>query len=478
MATTIKFGTDGWRGTIAGDYTFDNVRRVAQAVAEYFREDVGTADRGIVVGYDRRFGSEHFAAAAAEVLAGNGIHVFLTPTATPTPVISYSILARKAAGAVNITASHNPPTDNGFKVRDHRGAAVAPEGLKRIEARIPDSVDSVKSLSLETAKSQGLVEVFDPAPAYFEYVRRHVDPEPIRRAGLNVVYDAMWGAGAGWIDRLLEGGSTTIHRIHYERNPIFPEMKRPEPIPPNINVLLRTVVDLGADAGIANDGDGDRVGFADEQGNFVDQLRVYGLLAMYMLHVRGQRGPIVKTLSTTSMLDKLGQMFGVEVHETGVGFKYVGPKMVETDAMLGGEESGGFAFRGLPERDGIVVNLALLDLMVQMEKRPSELVEALFEMVGPHFYNRIDVRFPTEQRPAVRQRLEDAQPTELAGFKVQRINRTDGFKYEFGEDGWLLIRFSGTEPLIRVYTETTHEDKVPALLEAGLALAGLKPPEG
>ncbi|MFQ5343041.1 MAG: phosphoglucomutase/phosphomannomutase family protein [Anaerolineae bacterium] len=477
MTKTIKFGTDGWRGMIAEDYTFDNVRRVAQAVAEYFRDEAGAAERGVIVGYDRRFGSEHFAAATAEVLAGNGIHVFLTPDATPTPVISYAVLAQQAAGAVNITASHNPPTDNGFKVRDHWGAAVAPDGLKRIEARIPDAVKDVRRLSLEAAKAQGLVETFDPAPAYFEYVKRHLDLEPIRQAGLSIVYDAMWGNGAGWFDRLLDGGSTTLHTIHGDRNPIFPEMRRPEPIPPNIDVLLKTVVDRGADAGIATDGDADRVGFADEKGSFVDQLRVFGLLAMYVLRVRGQRGPIVKTLSTTSMLNKLGRQFGVDVHETGVGFKYVGPKMVETDAMLGGEESGGFAFRGLPERDGILVNLALLDLMVQMDKRPSELVETLFEMVGPHFYDRVDVRFPTEDRPVVRKRLEEARPGELAGVKVHDINTTDGFKYELGDDGWLLIRFSGTEPLIRVYTETTHQDSVQALLRAGLALAGLEPPE-
>lgn len=459
---------------IAEEYTFDNVRRVAQAVADYFREDTGTAEQGVVIGYDRRFSSEHFAAAAAEVLAGNGIHVFLTPEATPTPVIAYSILNKRAAGAINITASHNPPTDNGFKVRDHRGAAVAPEGLRKIEQRIPESLERVKRLSLETAKSQGLVETFDPVPAYIAYVKTHLDLEPIKRAGLNVVYDAMWGNGAGWFDRLLEGGATTLHTIHGTRNPIFPEMGRPEPIPPNIDVLRKTVVDMAADAGIATDGDADRCGFVDEHGNFVDQLRVYGLLAMYLLRVRGQRGAIVKTLSTTNMLNKLGRQFGVEVYETGVGFKFVGPKMLETDAMIGGEESGGFAFRGLPERDGIVANLALLDLMVQMEKRPSELVETLFEMVGPHFYDRIDVRFPTEERPAVKKRLEEAQPQELAGFKVHRINRTDGFKYELGDDGWVLIRFSGTEPLIRVYTETTHEESVQALLQAGLELAGLK----
>ncbi len=477
MTSTIRFGTDGWRAIIAGDYTFDNVRRVAQAVAAYFHQDLGTADRGIVIGYDRRFGSENFAAAAAEVLAGNGIHVFLTQDATPTPVITYSVVDKKAAGAINITASHNPPADNGFKVRDHRGAAVAPDGLKKIESHLPDAVSAVKRISLKAAKDEGLVETFDPAPAYVDYVKQYVDVEPIKQAGLRVVYDAMWGAGAGWLEHFLDGGATTLYSIHGERNPVFPEMNRPEPIPPNIDVLRKTVVDMSADAGIATDGDGDRVGLVDEGGAFVDQLRVFGLLAMYVLQVRGWRGPIVKTLSTTKMLEKLGRQFGVDVHETGVGFKYVGPKMLETDAMLGGEESGGFAFRELPERDGILVNLALLDLMVQMDKRPSELVETLFEVVGPHYYDRIDVRFPTEDRPAVRQRLEDAHPSDIAGLPVQGILTLDGFKYDLGDAGWLLIRFSGTEPLIRVYTETTDEDKVHDILQAGLDLAGIERPD-
>ncbi len=474
MSTTIRFGTDGWRGRIAEDYTFDNVRRVAQAVAKYFKEDVGTADRGLVVGYDRRFASEHFAVAAAEVLAANGIHVFLTQSATPTPIISYSVLAQQAAGAVNITASHNPPTDNGFKVRDAKGAAIDPQGLRQIEAHIPASVAEVRRMPLEEARDRGLVEEFDPAPAYIAYIQRYIDLEPIRRAELKIAYDAMWGSGAGWFDRLLGGGSLTLHNIHQERNPIFPEMQRPEPIPPNIDVLRRIVVEIGADAGIATDGDADRVGLVDEHGEFVDQLRVYALVALYLLEVRGWRGPIVKTLSTTDMLEKLGRLYSVPVYQTGVGFKYVGPKMLETGAMVGGEESGGYAFRELPERDGILANLFLLDLMVQTGKKPAELVEFLFEKVGPHFYKRIDTPFPPEERPAVQQRLDDARPTEIAGLPVTEILTVDGYKYLMGDAGWLLIRFSGTEPLIRVYTETTHEDKVDEILEAGLALAGLR----
>ena len=470
----IRFGSDGWRGKIAEEYTFGNVRRVAQAVADYFREDTGTARRGVIIGYDRRFASEHFAAAAAEVLAGNGIHVLLTRDASPTPVISYSVLRKQAAGAVVITASHNPPTDNGFKVRDHRGAAVAPAGLNQIEARIPDSLENVKRVPLEVATTKGLVETFDPAPAYVEYVSEHLDLEPIRRASLTVVHDAMWGVGAGWLDRLLNGGSVKLHTIRGDRNPLFPGMRQPEPIPPNTDALLRTVVDIGADVGIANDGDADRIGLADEKGNFVTQLQVGGLLALYLLQVRHQRGPIVKTLSSTVMLDTLGRKFGVSVFDTGIGPKHVGPKVIETNAMLGTAESGGHIFQGLPERDGILAALYILDMMVRTGKGVSQLLEWLYDTVGARYhYSRRDVRFPPEQREAISGRIQNAKPTTISGLAVAGLDTIDGFKFKLADGGWLLVRFSGTEPILRVYCETADPGKVEQLLDEGLRLAGL-----
>ncbi|MFQ6100133.1 MAG: phosphoglucomutase/phosphomannomutase family protein [Anaerolineae bacterium] len=470
----IRFGSDGWRGMIAEDYTFDNVRRVAQAVADYFREDTGAASRGVIIGYDRRFASEHFAAAVAEVLAGNSIHVFLMHDAMPTPVVSFSVLNKRAAGAIIITASHNPPTYNGFKVRDHRGISVVPESLKWIEARIPDSLKSAKRVSLEAAVSKGLVEAFDPVPAYIEYVKKHVDLERIKRAGLTLVYDAMWGVGAGWFERLLDGGSTTLRAIRQERNPIFPGMHRPEPIRPNIDALLRTVVDMGADAGIATDGDADRIGLADEKGNFVTQLQVGGLLALYLLQMRNQRGSIVKTLSSTVMLNILGRQFGVDVFDTPVGPKYVGPKVIETDAMLGATESGGFVFRGLPERDGILAAICILDMMVCSGKKLSQLLDWLYDTVGArYYYDRIDTRFPPEQREVIWQRIRDANPTIINGLAVTSVDTMDGFKFNLADGGWLLIRFSGTEPIIRIYCETTDESKVQPLLDEGLRLAAL-----
>jgi phosphomannomutase len=470
---TIKFGTDGWRGRIAEDYTFDNVRRCAQGFATYLAKRGKRGER-VVVGHDRRFGSEHFAAAAAEVMAANGFQARVTKGATPTPVVSFSVLAQQAVGAINITASHNPAMDNGFKVREEHGGAIAPEGLVEIEAGIP-SIKSVKRLPLEEALAKGSIAYFDPDPAYLEQLARMIDVQPIKDAGLTIVVDCMWGNGAGWFPRVLAGGKTKIVEVHSERNPLFPGMSRPEPIPPNVDEGLAMVQQIGANAAIINDGDADRVGLGDEQGRFVNQLQVYALLAMYFLEVRGERGPIVKTLSTTSMLEKLGKLYGVPVYQTGVGFKYVAPKMLETDALLGGEESGGYAFRGhVPERDGILAGLYILDLMVRLKKTPSQLIDHLYAQVGPHYYDRVDSRFPPEMREATRQRILDAKPATIGGLAVTGLDTTDGFKFGLADGGWMLIRFSGTEPVLRVYCETTEQERVQPILEDGLRIAGLK----
>ncbi len=346
-------------------------------------------------------------------------------------------------------------------------------GLKEIESLIPASVEQVKRMPLAEAKEKGLCQVFDPAPAYIEHLHDLIDLEPIREAGLNIVVDAMWGNGAGWFTRLLSGGKTRVTEIHDTRNPIFPEMKRPEPIPPNIDVGLRTTVEQKADVLLVTDGDADRLGVGDEKGNFVNQLQVYALLAYYLLEVRGLRGPIVKTLSTTSMLGILGKMYNVPVYETGVGFKYVAPKMLETDALIGGEESGGYAFRGnVPERDGILAGLFILDMMVKLKRKPSGLIDLLFSKVGPHYYDRIDRAFSGDHATREKTILE-ARPATIGGLKVDGLNSMDGYKFSLEDGGWLLIRFSGTEPIMRVYCETSHADKVQAILQDGLRIAGL-----
>ena len=472
----IHFGTDGWRGAIAEDYTFASVRRCTQGFASFLKKR-GYDGKRVVVGYDRRFSSEHFAASAAEVLAANGLNVLLTQTATPTPAIAYAVVHNRAAGAVNITASHNPASDNGFKVRDEHGGAIDPDGLKEIESAIPNEDDRVQRVPLELALKDGSVELFDAAPAYMEQLNRLVDVGRIRAAGLKVVFDPMWGNGAGWLPALLAGGATQVIQIHSERNPIFPEMERPEPIRPNIDAGLRQVCQEKADALLVTDGDADRVGFGDEHGEFINQLQVYGLLALYLLEVRGLRGPIVKTLSTTSMLEKLGARYKVPVYQTGVGFKYVAPKMLETDALIGGEESGGFAFRGhVPERDGLLAGLFLLDMMVSLGKKPSELVSALYEKVGgAYYYERVDWPLNPVLREEVVKKVASEHPKTLAGLRVLDELTFDGFKYLLEDGGWLLVRFSGTEAIVRVYCETMHQDKVQRLLEEGTRLVGLQP---
>ncbi len=472
MIGEIKFGTDGWRGHVAEDYTFENVRRCTQGFAAYLKAE-GREGEWVVVGHDRRYQAENFARAVAEVLAGNGFRVYLTNGPTPTPVISYAVVAKGAAAAVNVTASHNPFTDNGFKVRDENGGAVEPAGLRTIEGSIPPSEDGVQRIPYKEAEGQGLIQVFDPAPEYIEHILGLIDLRPIKDAGLKILVDPMWGNSAGWFPRLLEGGSTEVMEIHHDRNPLFPDMIRPEPIPPNVNPGLDATVERGADVLLINDGDADRVGVGDEKGRFIDQLRVYGLLAYYLLEVRGERGPIVKTISTTTMLEKLGKQYDVPVHNTGVGFKYVAPKMLETNAMVGGEESGGYAFQGhVPERDGILAALYLLDLMVKLDKKPSELLDVLFDVVGPHYYDRIDTPFQGDREEII-QRIMSADPDTIGGLDVTGLVTIDGYKFTLEDGGWLLIRFSGTEPIIRVYCETTHKDRVQDILKDGLRIAGL-----
>jgi alpha-D-glucose phosphate-specific phosphoglucomutase len=475
MPSKISFGTDGWRAVIADDYTFDNLRICAQAFADALKQN--GPERGCVIAYDNRFQSENFAAAAGEVLAANGIKAIVTDRGTPTPVLSFTILDRKAAGGIIVTASHNPATYNGFKVRRDYGGAADREYLTGLEQRIVEiqNGEQPKRMSQAEATAKGLFELYDAGPAYEEHVRNLVDTGAIRSTGLKIVHDAMYGAGAGWIERFVGGGATRVRGVHQERNPAFPGIN-PEPITKNLADLLATTAGEGADLGIATDGDADRLGLCDEHGQFIDQLRAMSLMALYLLEVRGQRGPIVKTVTTSVMLDRLGELYGVPVHEVGVGFKYVAPKMIETDAIIGGEESGGYAFKGhVPERDGIVAGLFVADMMVKTGKRPSELIELLFSKVGPHFYDRLDAHFPADQRAQILQRFESAKVDSILGEKVVRTQRTDdgGMKWVTDNGSWLMIRFSGTEPIMRIYTETHDQERVRKILEFGKELAGI-----
>ncbi len=471
----IKFGTDGWRGIIAQDFTFDNVRACSQAVADYLKQ-AGLASRGLIVGYDTRFASEDFASAAAEVVAGNGIKVYLCPSATPTPVISFGILAQKAGGAIIITASHNPATWNGFKCKSEFGSSASPEVESQIENNVSHTLATgeIKKMPLAKALEQGLVEYLDLAPGYLQQVAGLVDLNELRQTKLKIVVDPMYGAGAGYFKTLLGGGAIKVVEINNERNPLFPGIKQPEPIEANLAKLSTTVKKQRANVGLATDGDADRLGIIDEKGRFLTQLQVFALLCLYLLEIRGERGSIVKTITTTSMLYRLGEIFKVPVYETPVGFKYIAPVMLAENALIGGEESGGYGFRGhLPERDGILAGLYFLDLMIKTGKTPSELLDYLYSKVGPHYYQRIDIKFPEGERQAIISRIRDNFPESIDGVKVANSDTADGFRFILADTTWLLIRFSGTEPLLRIYAESNSPTRVERLLEVGKGLGGV-----
>ncbi|MFC1593289.1 phosphoglucomutase/phosphomannomutase family protein [Candidatus Omnitrophota bacterium] len=470
----IKFGTDGWRGIIAQDFTFDNVRICAQGVADYLKQAGKTAG-GLVIGYDTRFASEDFASASAEVVAGNGIKVYLCPKATPTPAISFGTVANKAEGAIIITASHNPYRWNGFKYKAEYGSSAPPEVEVKLEKHIQQTyaTGKVNRMLLAEALDKGLVEYLDLYPIYHQQLNKLIDLNKLRQAGLKIVIDPMYGAGIGYFNMLIGGGTNELMEINSERNPIFPNIQ-PEPIAPNLAKLSATVSQQKADIGLATDGDADRIGIMDEKGTFLTPLQVHALLCLYLLEIRGERGIIVKTITTTSMLYRLGEIFGVPVYETPVGFKYIAPIMINENVLIGGEESGGYGFRGhVPERDGILAGLYFLDLMTRTGKTPSQLLDYLYSKVGPHYYQRIDVIFPADKRQATINHIRDNLPQSIDGIKVVKTNTDDGFHFILADTTWLLIRFSGTEPVIRIYGESDSQARIEKLLEYGRELAGV-----
>jgi phosphomannomutase len=479
--TRIVFGTDGWRARVADDFTFENVRRCADGVARYVLGERATA-KGVVIAYDRRFVSEYFAMAAAEVLLAHDIPVAYAVEAVPTQMCSFEVMQRGAAAGIVITASHNPWTDNGFKVKAPTGSAAGPEILSVLEAAIAgNGGTAIPRRPFLEAVSAGLVERFDPYAAYERFVRRTIDLDAMRAADLDIFVEPMYGCGAGWIPRLLAGGRIRVTEIHRERNPWFGGIN-PEPIRPHIDEALATVATGGYDLGLLLDGDADRGGAIDERGVFMHQLEVYGLLMYYLLEHRGLRQPVVKSVNETSMAERLGERYGVAVHETPVGFKYEGPKMIETGAMFGGEESGGYGFgMHLPERDGIYADLLLIDLFMRERAAGrwpvSKAIEHFHEIAGPSFYQRVDMHIARDAYPALQARLFEElrrnAPKALAGQAVTDVvplSTNDGFKFVVGDGSWLLVRFSGTEPLVRIYTEATSQTTAEACIAAGEAL--------
>ncbi len=463
MTAPIKFGTDGWRGIIADDFTFANVARCSQGLADYLRAD-GSAGRGLVVGYDTRFASRDFAETVASVVAGNGINVYLCRQVAPTPVVSHQVVQRGAAGGVVITSSHNPAAWSGFKFKTSQGGSASQAVTDVLEMCI-ESGGAPKSMTIDEGRAAGLIMDVDPAPDYRTAIAGLVNLDAIRNAGLTVFVDSMHGAGAGYITDLLRGGATTVTELRAEPNPAFPGMAQPEPIAHNLNGLCRRVPEDGADAGLALDGDADRIGLVDETGRFVSTLEVFSLLAFYLLD-RGERGPLVKGVTASLMLNKLAERYDVPIAEMPVGFKNIGPRFLDDNAILGGEESGGYAFRGhIPERDGILSGLCLLECMATGGLTASGMVRRLFETVGEHHYQRRDVNFDPATRAAIIERLTSAPLTEIAEMPVRGMDEIDGRRWLL-DAGWVAARFSGTEPLLRIYCEADSAANVTRILDA------------
>ena len=463
----IKFGTDGWRAVIAEDFTFANVRRVAAAIAQYVREETEPS-RGLVVGYDMRFLSPEFARATADVLSAAGIKVWLAESGTPTPAVSYAVVARQTAGAVMITASHNPYRWNGVKFKAPYGGSAAPPIIHRIEAHL-HRLDRARTRPRKGKAAP--IETVDLTTPYLERLKQLVKLDQIRASGQKFVIDPMYGAGRGCIARLFNEAGIPFREIHSEHNPLFPGMN-PEPIEPHVEGLRQTVTEGNFDAGFATDGDADRLGAIDRTGAFIDSHKIFSILLQHLTEDLGLRGEVVKTFSTTQMIDKLAKKHNLPLHVTPIGFKYICEFMLTRDILIGGEESGGIGIKGhLPERDGILNSLLLAEVMAEKKMTLGELVEGLSREFGPHFYGRVDLE--VELAKAQRLVIEVAQGKfkKIAGLKVTKVEDLDGAKMRFGDSAWLLVRASGTENLLRLYSEAPSPEQVKALLGEMTAIA-------
>lgn len=470
MSAPVQFGTDGWRAVIADTFTFANVGRVAQAAAGYWSDNPppGTT-RAVVIGYDRRFLSDQFAARAAEVFAGNDFQVVLTPVPTPTPSVSLAVKRLRAAGGVVITASHNPPRFNGFKLKAHYGGPAMPDLCQAVEACLDRQPE--RRLDMETAKRRRRVVMRDVRPAHYTALRRLVDFDLLRRTRLRFAHEALFGAGAGCFGPLLAGTRCRVTTLNGAHDPLFGGIN-PEPVAANYRRSAAWLRRHPHDLCLVTDGDADRAGAMTGRGGYISTHEVIALLLRHYVKNRGERGRVIKALTTTSMLDKMCAAWGLALEEVPVGFKHICGAMVGGGVLLGGEESGGIGFAGhIPERDGLAAGILLLE-MLAMERRPVErLVAELHREFGPHHYGRDDLAFPVERRAALMERLAASPPDRLLRSPVTRVHTYDGVKCVAADSSWLMLRGSGTEPVLRIYAETSTPGGVATLLRLGRRLA-------
>lgn len=481
---TIHFGTDGWRAVISDTFTFSNLRLVSQAIADAVASEDWTNGtplphqpdaKKIVVGFDTRFLSDRYATEVARVLAANGYQVFLAQADAPTPVISHAVSNLNAIAGVMITASHNAPRYNGVKLKSAYGGSALPEQCRKVEVYLNDNEQRARGpnlMDLDQARALKLIQRFNPIPAYYEHLRKLIDCDIIAENPQRFVIDSMYGSGRNVIRGFLQGTGCEITEIRGEMNPGFGGV-HPEPIGRYLGALAGAIGAGMGSFGIATDGDADRIGAMDERSNFVDPHKIMSLALRYLVEKRGYTGSVVRTVSTTRMIDRLAKKYGLTVHETPVGFNHIADYMMSEKVLIGGEESGGIAFTGhIPEGDGIIMGLLIIEMVAEAKTTLYEMVEDLQKEVGPVYYERIDLRlkYPVAKDKMVAKLVEEP-PASLGGEKLTQVTTLDGVKYIFADDSWLLIRPSGTEPVLRVYAEGRSSEMVKELLKYGGVIA-------
>jgi phosphomannomutase len=466
---SIKFGTDGWRAVIADEFTFANVERVSQATADYWSANpVAGTERKVIVGYDRRFLSDKFAQRAAEVFAGNSFQVVLTPEPTPTPSVSFAVKAQRAVGGVMITASHNPPAFNGFKLKSHYGGSAESSTCKDVEGFLDRN--RVQTRELGGAVKEKQVRIKDIRPAHYAALKRLVDFPLIAKSKLRFAHEALFGVGAGCFDDLLAGTTCKVTTLNGRHDPLFGGIN-PEPIEVNYARSSAYLKQHPHDVCLVTDGDADRVGGMDGRGNYLTTHQLICLLLRHFIVNRQGRGRVVKALNTTSMMDKMCAAHGLQLIETGVGFKFIAAEMVKGGVLLGAEESGGIGFSGhIPERDGIAAGLLLLEMLATDRVSINRLLAKLVKEFGPHCYGRIDTHFPLEKRPALMEFLQQHPPAKLLGSPLADMKTYDGVKFIAQDGSWLMLRGSGTEPILRIYAEAPSDAGMQQLLQLGVRL--------
>ncbi|TVR12898.1 MAG: phosphoglucomutase/phosphomannomutase family protein [Balneolaceae bacterium] len=466
----IKFGTDGWRAIIAEGYTFENLNIVSQATAAWISEE-NITNNGVVIGYDARFLSREFAEHAASVFAECGLPVRISDAIVATPVISWAASHFNATGIV-ITASHNPPIYNGFKIKAPFGGSASPDQIEAVEKKLKKITEPVSVRPFNHLKKLGLIREMDFAEGYLDVISERIDIDAIKKSGITIGHDPMFGSGSGLLKRLLKD---QVLEINATRDPLFGG-KAPEPMEQNMVQLSAHVLKNGCSLGIANDGDADRIGMVDENGKFVSSHLILSLLAKYLTHEKGLTGTIVKTFSTTDMLNKQAKAYGLPIEVTPIGFKYVADKIITGDVLVGGEESGGVSAKGhLPERDGIYIGLLITEMIVKSGKTFSQLVQALFDEFGNHEYFRRDVHTDDEKKKGMIRFCTEKKLKQIAGKNVVEWDMTDGIKHTLEDGSWLLVRQSGTEPVLRIYSEA--EDKAVAESLVNATVEWLNKPE-